>query len=132
MYSYVHNPNALIDPLGLDQCTSKLSDDSLVVRGGESTPQNLVANQAKDNIVNNNRGYISANAGNGLSLDDLAVSPKPFPNGQVSVTTVGDIRSIGMDVIPDPTVVNPKHASIIPRTNPISTKEAETLSGLFI
>ena len=44
-----------------------------------------------------------------LSLDDLAISPKPFPNGQVSVTIVGDIRSIGMDVIPDPTVINPNH-----------------------
>ena len=47
------------------------------------------------------------------------------------MTTVGDIRDAGMDVILDPTPNNPNHASIIPNSIPLSTEEAKILSDLF-
>ena len=103
-----------------------LDDSTLVVRGGMSTPENLMHNQLQDA-----RGHISANSANGVSLEDLATTPQPFRNGQISVTTVGEIRKAGMDVIPDPSGTNVFHASIVPRTNPISGEEAAILSGLF-
>ena len=103
-----------------------LPDDAIVVRGGLSEPQNLIDNQAKDD-----RGHISGRAGAGVSLEELATTEKPFQNGQLSVTTVGQIRSIGMDVIPDPTSGNPYHVSIVPINTPMTTDEANLLSKLF-
>ena len=105
---------------------SELDDDALVVRRGQSSPDNLATNQAADS-----RGHISANPANGASLDELATTPQPFKNGQVSVTAVGDIRNAGMDVIPDPTPNNPNHVSIIPNSIPLSPEEAQILSDLF-
>jgi len=63
--------------------------------------------------------------------DVLATTPQPFFNGQISVTTVGEIRNIGMDVIPDPTNSNPYHASIVPQNTPMTSTEAQGLSNLF-
>ena len=103
-----------------------LDDSALVVRGGMSTPENLMVNQLKDV-----RGHISANSANGVSLEELATTPKPFKNGQISVTTVGEIRRAGMDVIPDGNGNNIFHASIVPRTYPLLDEEAAILSGLF-
>ena len=91
-----------------------------------STADNLITNQQKDP-----RGHISANAANGVDLETLATTPEPFRNGQITVTTVGDIRRIGMDVIPDPTKNNPFHVSIVPQNVPISSAEANSLSDLF-
>ena len=128
LYSYVSNPNWWIDPLGLERGVgnNSLSNDAIVVRGGQGSPENLISNQARDV-----RGHISANSGNGLSLNTLATSPNPFPNGQVSTTTVGKIRAIGMNVIPDPTIQNPNHVSIVPRNTPMSLREALELSTQF-
>lgn len=83
------------------------------------------------NQLNDVRGHISANSANGVSLEELATTPKPFKNGQISVTTVGEIRRAGMDVIPDRNGNKIFHASIVPRTNPLSDEEAAILSGLF-
>lgn len=91
-----------------------------------STSDNLIQNQQK-----NPRGHISANVADGANLETLAITPEPFRNGQISVTTVGEIRRIGMDVIPDPTKNNPYHVSIAPQNVPILPEEAEALSNLF-
>jgi len=103
-----------------------LDDNALVVRGGTSTPENLQINQSKDE-----RGHISANSGNGATIGELATSPEPFLNGKITITTVGEIRDIGMDVVPDPTAKNPLRASIIPTSVPITDSEVSALSSLF-
>ena len=127
----VHNtnncgPNNKDDGSG-GESGSSLDDDAIVVRGGVSSPENLMSNQANDP-----RGHISANSGNGVDLETLATTPTSFKNGQLSIATVGDIRGIGMDVIPDPTVNNPYHVSIIPKNVPMILEEANELSDLFI
>jgi hypothetical protein len=104
----------------------RLDDTALVLRGGESKTGDLLANQAKDS-----RGHISANSANNASITELATTPQPFRHGQVSVTTVGQIRDIGMDVIPDRNTPNPLHASIVPKNNPMTDPEAEALSAAF-
>jgi len=91
------------------------SDDQFVVRGGLNTPESLQANLEK--------GGISANSYPGMSVEQLS---KGIPNNQIGVTTVGDIRAIGGDVVSSPNEVNPFHATIIP--GPGGTQE---LSGVF-
>lgn len=107
--------------------TGKLGDDALVVRGGQSTPDNLLLNQSKDP-----RGHISCNTGCD-NLDELATTPEAFKNGSITVTTVGDIRKLGegWDVIKDPTKNNPLHGSIIPPNTPMTKEQSEALSKIF-
>jgi hypothetical protein len=111
----------------------KLSNDTLVVRGGMSSPENLITNQANDD-----RGHISANSANGANLQTLATTPEPFKNGSLTVSDVGTIRGIKndkgkpMDVLEDPTKNNPVHASIEPNTKSLSTDEAGKLSKAFV
>lgn len=70
-----------------------LPDDALVVRGGVNTPEQI------------RRGYgthpsgvsgVSVHSSPGLGAPDLTVG---IPNGQVGVTTVGEVRAAGGDVI---------------------------------
>lgn len=105
----------------------KLSDDALVVRGGQSSPDNLLLNQTKDS-----RGHISCNTGCN-NKDKLATTPEAFKNGSITVTTVGDIRKLGKgwDVIKDPTQNNPLHGSIIPPNTPLTKEQSEALSKIF-
>ena len=146
LYAYVHsNPLKYVDPTGhydqeifdgddslLDDLEDKsidggkLSDNAYVVRGGQSSVDTLLNNQANDV-----RGYISANSANGVSFDKLASTPNAFPNGSITTTTVGAIREIGMDVIPDPSIGNPYHAAIVPINNPMLPSEASALNQLF-
>ena len=44
-----------------------------------------------------------------MSVEELS---EGIPNGKVGVTTVGDIRSHGGDVIPSPSSSNPNHATL--------------------
>ncbi len=110
----------------------KLADDALVVRGGESSAENLQTNQSHDP-----RGHISANSANGADLDTLAQSPEAFRNGKITVSDVGTIRGISndqgkaMDVLEDGNDRNPLHASIDPFNKALSTKEANDLSKAF-
>lgn len=105
-----------------------LNDSALVVRGGLSSAETLMANQAKDR-----NAYISANSANDVSLDVLATSPEPFPNGKLTCSDVGSIREIHMNVIPEPTRNNRYHAAIVPprQRTPLTEDEAEELSGAF-
>lgn len=110
----------------------KLANEALVVRGGMSSPENLITNQANDE-----RGHISANSANGANLQKLATTPEAFKNGSVTVSDVGTIRGISndkgvsMDVLEDPTKNNPVHASIEPHNKALSPDEATRLSKAF-
>jgi hypothetical protein len=60
---------------------------------------------------------VSVNAGTGLTVDDLALpdARTGYPgilNNQIGVTTVGEIRARGGDVVPSPTRANPHHATL--------------------
>jgi hypothetical protein len=82
-----------------------LPDDALVVRGGMNTPEQI------------RRGYrmhpsgvpgVSVHSAPGLGVPELAVG---IPNGQVGVTTVGEVRAAGGDVIPT-SGRSPHHATL--------------------
>jgi hypothetical protein len=52
---------------------------------------------------------VSVNSAPGASLEELT---KTIPNKQVGVSTVGDVRAAGGDVIPSPTPNNPTHCTM--------------------
>jgi RHS repeat-associated protein len=90
----------------LPEVEAALDDCAQVVRGGLSTAENLQENLANSISAGENPAGISCRAANGLSIDELASSPTPFRNGQITTTTVGQIRAIGMDVISSPSLNN--------------------------
>jgi hypothetical protein len=52
---------------------------------------------------------VSVNSGAGKTVEQLTVG---IPNKQVGVTTVGDVRRAGGDVLPSPTAGNPNHCTL--------------------
>ena len=106
-----------------------LNDSDYVVRGGMSDPQNLKNNQKTDP-----RGHISANGG--ADFDIIASygnDGKGFKNGQLSKTTVRNIRNLGdgWNVIGDPGE-NSYHVSIVPPDpKNFTLEDAKLLSNVF-
>lgn len=83
-----------------------LPDDALVIRGGRNRPEDI------------ERGYgfhpsglagISVESAVGITVEEIA---KGIPHGQVGITTVGDVRIAGGDVIPT-SGRSPNHATLI-------------------
>ncbi|WP_460203016.1 flavoredoxin [Scytonema sp. NUACC21] len=71
----------------------KIPDEALVVRGGRNRPEDI--KRATGTHPSGITG-ISVECAVELSVAQLAVS---IPHGQVGVTTVGEIRSLGGDVV---------------------------------
>jgi hypothetical protein len=92
-----------------------LPDDALVVRGGQSLPANFTQGSGVKVDVSGKLQEVSVNAAPGKSVQDLtapnAQTGYPgIPHNQVGVTTVGQVRAAGGDVVPTPTRANPYHA----------------------
>lgn len=52
---------------------------------------------------------VSVNSAPGASFEDLTTT---IPNRQVGVTTAGDVRAAGGNVVRSPTVNNPYHSTL--------------------
>ncbi len=94
-----------------------LSDEAVVVRGGENLPASFIRGSGTLLDSNGLLSGVSVNAGDGLSILDLtqANSRKGYPgilNGRVGVTTAGAVRALGGTVEPTPTRNNPCHAAL--------------------
>jgi hypothetical protein len=83
-----------------------LPDSAFVCRGGLCTADRFANGSDVTIDANGNLQGVSVNSAPNASLEELTSTIK---NGQVGVTTVGDIRAAGGDVIPDPTPNNPYH-----------------------
>src|SRR5262249_46940848 len=81
---------------------SGFPNDALVVRGGVRKPETLEANLAT--------GGISANSHPDATVEELSRS---LPQKHIGVTTVGDVRAIGGDVVATPTANNLFHVDIV-------------------
>ena len=70
-----------------------IPDDALVVRGGQNTPE-----QARKGYRKHPSGVqgVSVHTAPGASIAELAVG---IPNGQIGITTVGQVRAEGGAVI---------------------------------
>jgi len=71
----------------------KIPDDALVVRGGRNRPADL--RRGTGTHPSGVTG-VSVESEAGLSVAELAAA---IPHGEVGVTTVGDVRKAGGDVI---------------------------------
>ena len=98
-----------------------ISDSALVVRGGQNLPQNFLTGSGVSVSESGILDGVSVQSAHGVDLETLSQS---IPHNQVGVTTVGDIRSAGGNVIPSPTPYNPYHSIL-------SGIDADTASGLF-
>jgi hypothetical protein len=96
---------------------SRLPDDAFVVRGGQNLPENFAQGSGVVIDPGGKLQGVSVNAAAGLSVQALT-APNPqsrYPgilNNQVGVTTVGEIRAAGGDVVPSPTRANTNHATL--------------------
>jgi hypothetical protein len=105
-----------------------LSDDALVVRGGENLPQSFANGSDVTVAASGKLQGVSVNAASGLTVKELT-SPNSqtgypgIPLNQVGVTTVGRIRAKGGAVDPSPTTKNPNHATL----SGLTPKQASSL-----
>jgi hypothetical protein len=71
----------------------KLPDEALVVRGGRNLPEDI---ERGTGIHPSGVTGVSVESAAGLTVPELAAA---VPHGQVGVTTFGDVRRAGGDVI---------------------------------
>ena len=117
-YRFAPNSVNHSDHLGLT-CPNnacQIPDDANVVRGGVTTPEQIGRGIGPHRDVPGLTGF-SAQSRAGASVDSLAatggVGGGPFPHGQVSVTTAGQLRSIGCEVVPSPGG-GANHVTVVP------------------
>jgi hypothetical protein len=98
-----------------------LPDDAPVVRGVTNTAERFENGSGVTVDGSGNLNGVSVNSGAGKSVTELS---EGIPNGQVGVSTVGDVRAAGGEVTPSPTRTNPFHCTL-------SGISAEVASALF-
>jgi hypothetical protein len=82
-----------------------IPDEALVVRGGRNRPEDI---QRGTGTHPSGVTGVSVECGAGLTVAELAAA---IPHGQVGVTTVGEVRQAGGDVIRT-SGRGPNHASL--------------------
>ena len=97
-----------------------LPDNALVCRGGTCTADRFAGGSGVTVNPDGTLSGVSVNSAPGASFDDLTTT---IPNRQVGVTTVGDVRDAGGNVVRSPTVHNPYHSTL----SGITTSRAERL-----
>lgn len=97
--------------------TARISDDALVVRGGKNRPEDI---RRGNGIHPSGITGVSVESGEGVSISELA---RTIPHGRVGVTTAGEIRKAGGDVVRT-SGRSPYHATLTGLT-------AEQVSELF-
>jgi hypothetical protein len=98
-----------------------LPDEALVVRGGTNTAERFANGSGVTVDAAGSLNGVSVNSAAGKSLTELS---QGIPNGQVGVTTVGQVRAAGGEVIASPTRSNALHCTL-------SGITAEVASELF-
>ena len=89
-------------------------------RGGSCTADRFASGSGVSIDDAGNLQGVSVNSAPGASLEDLTAG---IPHKKVGVSTVGDVRAAGGDVVPSPTPNNPTHATM----GGISPEKAEEL-----
>ncbi|MCY1301022.1 hypothetical protein D9M68_726270 [compost metagenome] len=86
-----------------------LPDSALVCRGGSCTADKFANGSGVTIDASGKLNGVSVNSATGRTLKELAAG---IPHNKIGVTTVGDIRKAGGNVIPSPTKQNPNHATL--------------------
>ncbi|HCA67596.1 MAG TPA: hypothetical protein DEP11_05125 [Candidatus Jacksonbacteria bacterium] len=90
---------------------NSLPDSALCVRGGQCTAEQFrnASGVTYNKQTNTLEDGVSVNSAPNKSVEELS---KGIKNGQIGVTTVGDVRKAGGDVIPSQSGQNPNHATL--------------------
>lgn len=88
---------------------SGLPDDALVCRGGTCTAERFRQGAGVTLDETGKLHNVSVNSAPGKTLAELTVA---IPNKQVGVTTVGEIRAVGGQVLPRPTMRSRDHCAL--------------------
>jgi len=91
------------------QGATELADDALVVRGGTNNADQFANGTGVTTNADGTLNNVSVNSAPNASVEQLS---QGILNGQVGVSTVGDVRNAGGDVIPSPTANNPNHCTM--------------------
>jgi RHS repeat-associated protein len=86
-----------------------LPDEALVCRGGTCTADRFANGSGVTTNPDGTLSGVSVQSGAGKSVSELT---NTIPNGQVGVTTVGDVRAAGGNVYPSPRPGNPYHCTM--------------------
>jgi hypothetical protein len=86
-----------------------LPDSALVCRGGLCTADRFAGGSGVTLDAAGNMSGVSVNSAAEKTLKDLSAT---IPNPKLGVTTVGDVRRAGGDVIPKRTPDNPYHCEM--------------------
>jgi hypothetical protein len=105
----------------------RLTDETLVVRGGLVTPESVQAGADE-----HPEGYwgISVQSSPGLSEADLARAGR-IPHGTIRATTVGQIRSLGSGFDVVSTRGFGHHATLVIPSRPVADRDAVAVSQAF-
>jgi RHS repeat-associated protein len=107
---------------GVTKAIPSLPDDALVCRGGTCKAEQFANGTGVTIDSAGKLDHVSVNSAPGRDINELS---NGIRNGQIGVTTVGQVRRAGGDVIPDSIVnpMNPYHC----RLCGITPAQAETL-----
>lgn len=86
-----------------------LPDDALICRGGECGAGNFANGSGITVNPDGTLSGVSVQSAPGVSLEELAGY---LPNNQIGVSTVGDVRAAGGNVVPQPIPGIPYHAEL--------------------
>jgi hypothetical protein len=105
-----------------------LPDDAVVVRGGRNLPENFAEGSGVTVDSGGKVQGVSVNAAAGVSARELtapnAQTGYPgIPHNKVGLTTAGNVRALGGDVVPSPRKKNPNHATL----NGLTPEQASSL-----
>jgi hypothetical protein len=95
--------------MGLPGCPPVLPDSALVCRGGLCTADRFAGGSGVKLDAAGKMSGASVNSAAEKTLKDLSAT---IPNPKLGVTTVGDVRGAGGDVVPNPTINNPYHCEM--------------------
>jgi RHS repeat-associated protein len=94
---------------GIGDTRKGLPDNAIVCRGGTCTADRF-ANASGAAIDSQGKlSGVSVNSAPGKSVQELS---QGIPNNKVGVTTVGDVRNAGGNVVPSPSASNPNHCTL--------------------
>ncbi|WP_208933399.1 RHS repeat-associated core domain-containing protein [Rheinheimera sp. F8] len=86
-----------------------LRNSDNVVRGGTNTAERFTNGSGVTIGADGTLNGVSVTSAPGASVEQLS---QGILNGQVGITTVGEIRAAGGNVIPSPTTNNPNHCTM--------------------
>ena len=106
---------------------NRIPDSALCVRGGSCSPESFVKGNG-ESLKNGKVTKISVNSAPNVSVKDLS---EGIPHSRIGVTTVGDIRKAGGNVVSSPTRSNPNHATLSGLTPTQASSLFKSLSNLY-